>query len=341
MQIKMAMLWIAILLIAAGEKSPTARFEAVANRLMAAYNANDAKAFSVDFNADVRKALPESDTATFLSQVRAQYGDMKSLAAPHYTPPSIAVFPATFERGKLDIKIILDASNQIAGLWFLPPTSTDVPVVPEHKTVLLLPFKGEWFVFWGGDTKELNQHHDVPNQQFAFDLLKVGPTPSSAIGSVERGRPTYSSHKGDGKKNEDYYAYGQEILAPADGTVTEVIDGVRDNAPGSMNPYSALGNAVIIQYAEHEVSIMAHLKPGSIRVKPGDKVKRGQVVGLCGNSGNSSEPHLHFHLQNTPVVQDGTGIKIFFDKVLVSDGKGKPALKTHYSPAKGDRISPP
>lgn len=101
---------------------------------------------------------------------------------------------------------------------------------------------------------------------------------------------------------------------------------MRDNAPGSMNAYMALGNFVVIEHRAREYSVLAHLKQGSVRVKPGRKVKRGEVLGLCGNSGNSSEPHLHYHLQNTPVIQDGTGIKVFFTGL--GDGPR--------SPVKGD-----
>jgi murein DD-endopeptidase MepM/ murein hydrolase activator NlpD len=190
---------------------------------------------------------------------------------------------------------------------------------------LSLPFKGRWLVFWGGDTRELNQHHDVPNQRFAFDLLGVDED-----GNTQRG---------EGTRNEDFYAFGREVLAPADGTVTEVIEGVRDNTPGSMNPYSAVGNCVIIQHRPPEVSVLAHFKQGSIVVKAGDKVKRGQLLGQCGNSGNSSEPHIHYHLQNSPILQAGVGIRCVFQKMAVTQyGKGE--TRTEFSPVKGQIISP-
>jgi murein DD-endopeptidase MepM/ murein hydrolase activator NlpD len=191
--------------------------------------------------------------------------------------------------------------------------------------VLSLPFRGPWQVVWGGDTRGQNQHHDVPNQKFAFDLLGVGPD-----GKTQRG---------EGKKNEDYFAFGREVLAPADGTVMEVIEGVHDNTPGSMNSYSAVGNCVIIQHREDEVSVLAHFRQGTIQVKEGDKVQRGQLLGQCGNSGNSSEPHIHYHLQNSAVLQDGLGIKIVFDKVSVTKD-GKIETRANYSPVKGDLIAP-
>ena len=223
----------------------------------------------------------------------------------------------------MDLKIWLDGKDKITGLMFLRHT-TPIPVPEKHDTILLLPFEGKWKLLWGGDTKELNRHHDTQNQRYAFDFLIAD----------ERGK----THRGEGKANEDYYAFGQKILAPADGVVTDVITGVRDNEPRSMNPYSVLGNTVVIQHREHEVSVLAHFKNGSITVKPGDKIKKGRLLGLCGNSGNSSEPHLHYHLQNTPILQDATGIKCYFENIAVADAD-KSATQKHYSPVKDDIVS--
>jgi murein DD-endopeptidase MepM/ murein hydrolase activator NlpD len=219
--------------------------------------------------------------------------------------------------------VVLDERDKIIGLLFLPHLP-DIPTVEKHQTELSLPFKGKWLVVWGGDTRELNQHHDAPNQRFAFDLLGVD----------NNGK----TRKGESNTNEDFYAFGREIIAPADGIVTGVINGVRDNVPWSMNPYSALGNAVVIQHRDNEVSVLAHFKLDSIKVKVGDKVVKGQLLGLCGNSGNSSEPHLHYHLQNTPIIQDGTGIKCLFQKVTIITN-GQEQIKSNYSPVKGDIIT--
>jgi hypothetical protein len=311
------------LIAAALAAAPAERFQRVADRLVAAINAGDGAAIQHDWADVMLKALPREKSDPFFAGVVAQLGKIKGLDAPDLTQPSTAVFAAHFERGMLDLKIVLDDKDKIAGLWLLPH-EPPVPVLEKHETRLVLPLKGPWLVVWGGDTKDLNQHHDNRAQRYAFDLLGVGPDGQT--------------HRGDGRANEDYYAFGRKILAPADGVVTDVISGVRDNAPGSTNPYSAVGNAVLIQHREHEVSVLAHLKLGSIAVKVGDKVRAGQVIGLCGNSGNSSEPHLHYHLQNTPVLQDGTGIKCSFQKVIVTrDGKTEP--RTPYSPIKGDIVS--
>jgi hypothetical protein len=300
------------------------RFVAVMERMKTAYNSGDYAAMQKDYGKEMLDAFPLEKAAPFFQQMTVQYGKMARIQSPRLVPPNQAVFPTHFERGLFDVKIVLNLQDKIIGLWFLPPTPS-VPAVEKHETDLALPFKGRWLVFWGGNTREQNYHHDVPNQRYAFDLIGVGEDDKT--------------RSGDGSKNEDFYAFGREILAPADGIVTDVIDGVRDNLPGSMNPYSALGNAVLIQHRENEISVLAHFKMGSIRVKPGDSVKRGQLLGLCGNSGNSSEPHLHYHLQNTPVIQDGTGIKCFFDSVKVARD-GKMEDKSNYSPVKGDIVEP-
>jgi hypothetical protein len=306
------------------QQKPTDRFDKVVNRMVKAINESDYPGIAADFGKIMRDAFPMEQLKPFFQNLSAQLGKIEKLDPPRFVPPMTAIYPAHFERGLLDIRIVLDNEDKIIGLLFLPHTA-DIPIPKKHETTLSLPFKGNWLVLWGGDTKELNQHHDVPNQRFAFDFVV-----SDRAGKT---------HKGQGESNEDYYAFGKEILAPRDGIVTDVIQGVRDNVPGSMNGYSALGNAVFIQHREHEVSILAHLKHGSIKVKVGDKIKRGQVIALCGNSGNSSEPHLHYHLQNTPIIQDGTGIKVRFDKVAVTRG-GKKQTKRNYSPIKADTISP-
>ena len=304
------------------EEPATNRFEKVVNGMVKAINEGDYARIGSDFDRTMEDFFPLEKRKPFFKNLLAQYGKIEKLGEPRLTPPHQAIFIAHCERGKLDIQVWLDEKDKIIGLLFLPH-KPDIPVPEKNETRLSLPFKGRWLVLWGGDTEELNLHHDVPNQRFAFDFL----------GANEEGE----THKGEGTVNEDYLAFGREVLAPADGSVTDVITGVRDNVPGSMNPYSALGNAVFIRHREQEVSLFAHLKIGSIKVKVGDKVKTGQVIGLCGNSGNSSEPHLHYHLQNTPIIQDGTGIKCYYQKVIVLEN-GKKQSKVNYSPIKGQII---
>ncbi len=321
-------IWIvcgALFLLMAGTavaEENTERFQKVARQLVDAINAQDHPAIRQEFNQAMLDDLTPEKSRQFFTNLVTAFGKIEKLDPPRVTAPNRAVFYAHGARRDLDVTLVLDEFNKIAGLTFLPA----VPVPEKLTSSFHLPFQDQWLVFWGGDTRELNQHHDSPQQRFAFDFLIVDET----------GR----SYRGEGRTNEDFYAFGQPVLAPADGVVTDVVTGVRDNTPGVMNPTFAGGNAVIIQHALHEVSLLAHFQQGSIRVKCGDQVKQGQVLGLCGNSGNSSEPHIHFHLQNTPITPDATGLRCVFEKVVVTRD-GKSLSQTEYSPVKGDLVRNP
>ncbi len=302
------------------------RFEKIVQPMVEAINSSDFAGIEKDFSEALLKGFPRARSEPFFRNLVVQYGKITGWDEPKLITPGQAVFPVHFEYGAIyDLNMVLDAYGQVRNLQFLPPKPV-IPVPERNETELSLPFQGKWSVVWGGDTKELNHHHDVLNQRYAFDFLIRGPDGKT--------------HSGGGRKNEDYYAFGRELFAPGDGIVTEVIDGVRDNVPGSVNPYSAFGNAVFIRHREHEVSVLVHFKQGTIRVRAGDRVAKGQLIGLCGNSGQSYEPHLHYHLQNTEVVQDGTGIKVFFDQVVL-EREGKEVLKEQYSPVREDIIAPP
>lgn len=310
--------------ITAFGQTPSEKVQKMAELFVSAYNAKDYAQIERQFNAQMRAAITTDKLKEFFDNLHADSGKIVKLGSPNFSAPTAANFPADFERGKWVLLVALDAEGKISGFRVTPPLSDKPKNTSRNQTKLILPFKGEWFVVWGGDTPEQNQHQDAPNQRFAFDILKTDTEGKT--------------HKGNGSKNEDYYAFGQEIIAPADGVVTYVVDGVHNNQPGEMNRMFVPGNLVIIKHADNEYSLFAHFKQNSIRVKVGDKVKRGQVIGLCGNSGNSSEPHLHFQVQNTPFFEDEGSMKVFFEKVTVKRD-GKIETKTDYSPVKGDIVS--
>jgi hypothetical protein len=295
----------------------------VANSLIGLINAADYPGIEALFNKDMSQALPLEKATEVFAGITGQFGKVQSLDAPRRNAEWM-VFPAHFERGILDMSLAIDGENKIAGLLFKPHEGSSDAAPKINSTELSLPFEGKWLVFWGGDTRQMNHHHDVPAQKFAFDLLGVDQNGST--------------HRGNGARNEDYLCFGREILAPADGVVVEAIDGVLDNTPGSMNPYCLVGNCVVIQHRTNEFSVLAHFQRGSVAVKAGEQVKRGQVLGKCGNSGNSSEPHLHYHLQDSAIFQDAVGIKVRFQTLAVMKD-GKTETKTGYSPVKGDVIS--
>ena len=129
-------------------------------------------------------------------------------------------------------------------------------------------------------------------ERFAIDYVKVG----------EDGL----AFSPDASRNENHHAYGEDVLAVADGVVVAAKNDLPDLAVGSERlpptPETAPGNFVILDIGRGAYAMYAHLKPGSLRVVVGARVKRGQVIGLLGNSGNSRAPHLHFQIQDTPVL---------------------------------------
>jgi murein DD-endopeptidase MepM/ murein hydrolase activator NlpD len=199
------------------------------------------------------------------------------------------------------------------------------PVVPDkQQTELYPPFKGTWTVIAGGEFREGAVQSNLLQQQYAYEF-----SAKDTVGS---------RYKNDGKANDDYLGYGKEVIAPANGTIVETIDGIRENSPGLRNPYAPIGNAIIIQHSNREYSVLAFLKQGSIRVRVGDKVTRGQVIAQCGGSGSATEPVIHYHLQDSPYLQTAKGIKFYFERAMVTK-EGKKGLKLIHLPGIGETIN--
>lgn len=185
----------------------------------------------------------------------------------------------------------------------------------QTKTKLILPFKGELNVTNGGRTVETNNH------------VTIG-------GSLSLAYDFRDGHKGEGKNLEDYEVFGKEVLAPADGIIAQVVDGSVDCQPVERDRNVGIGNTIIIDHQNGEWSVLCHLKYNSIIVKVGDSVKQKQTLGFCGNTGNTSEPHIHFHLQNGPLIHNSQALPAKFEKISV-DGE----LKENYEPIRGQRVS--
>lgn len=113
-------------------------------------------------------------------------------------------------------------------------------------------------------------------------------------------------YKNEGLEREDYYCYNKPVVAPADGTVEEIINYVDDNLIGDSNLNENWGNSLVIKHDHQLYSQLSHLKKDSFQVKKGDQVKKGEILAYCGNSGRSPVPHLHFQIQSTPYVGSKT-----------------------------------
>jgi murein DD-endopeptidase MepM/ murein hydrolase activator NlpD len=300
-------------------QTETAALKKVAAEFEKNFNANDFEGIFIQFSSPMQTAVPLDKLTNFLTNLSSEAGEITKLTFVKYQNGGLALYKINFERKLLGFNLSIDGNSEINGMQFIPFKEDNLPKMERNISKLILPFKGEWTVFWGGDTKELNYHVVDQAQKNAFDLIITD----------EKG----NSYKTIGQTNDDYYVFGKEIIAPAAGEVVLVVEGIKDNTPGEMNPIYVPGNSVIIKTANDEYLFFAHFKQHSIKVKQGQQVKQGELLGLCGNSGNSTEPHLHFQIQNVENMNKATGVKFYFDNILVNG-----ELKNDYSPIKGEKI---
>ena len=168
-----------------------------------------------------------------------------------------------------------------------------------------VPFDDPVTVAWGGETADVNYHVSLPDQRWAYDLVVV-----------REGK----SFRGEGADVHDYYGYGLPVLAPASGVVFAAHDGEPDvTIRGWRWGLAGLGNYVGLEVAPSEYLFVGHLQPGSVQVAVGDHVAVGQRLGRVGNSGNSSGPHVHLHLQDTRQRYFGEGIPFYFHRYRYLD----------------------
>lgn len=173
----------------------------------------------------------------------------------------------------------------------------------QTKTNLILPFIGAWLVSNGGRTPGTNNHNRPPdqgpqNQIYAYDFRMESNGKETTL--------------------EEFKCFGKEVLAPGDGMITQVIDGSIDVPPGERDRSVGIGNAIIIDHQNGEYSLLCHFKHNSIRVKVKDMVEQGDVIGLCGNTGNTQQPHIHFNLQDGPFMQKANALPAQFRKIIVN-----------------------
>jgi hypothetical protein len=184
----------------------------------------------------------------------------------------------------------------------------------EQRTALRLPVTGRWWVMEGHRFDEDHAGAVLNSQNFAYDLGVLGD-----------GATTFS---GSARRNASYHAHGQPIVAAADGEVVWVHDGVEENEPVGvrpswqqiqLRPYDLAGNFVVLRHLGREHTAYLHLQP-KLTLRRGDRVRAGQEVGRCGNSGNSLESHLHFQLQDGPDVLRANGLPARFGGFTIHFG---------------------
>jgi murein DD-endopeptidase len=211
----------------------------------------------------------------------------------------------------------------------LPLAVNKNPVV-----VISAPLRGEnWLAVNGPSNSSAHRRALIPingrayiSQRFAIDWTQL--------------YPDGKTYHGDPKDNRSYRAYGAEVHAVADGVVTETKDGIQQNIPNQppavpMTLETMGGNHVIMDIGNGLFAFYAHMQPGSLRVKVGDKVHRGDVLGLLGNSGNSSEPHLHFQICNANSELGSEGLPYALPSFeLLGHGSTFKSSDSHAAPMK-------
>jgi murein DD-endopeptidase MepM/ murein hydrolase activator NlpD len=200
-----------------------------------------------------------------------------------------------------------------------------LPIKSEFaKNKYIFPLRGISYAGWGASFH--TGHRWLIPEEFALDIAKLGD------GGL--------SHKGTGTRFEDYYAYGTDVLAAADGQVIEAENTQPEDPTAMQQPdetqeayfarlqqdqgkrlakgvTSVTGNYVMIDHGRSEYALYAHLHPGSVRVKVGYRVKAGDVIGKLGSSGNSTEPHLHFHVCDSADPLQCAGIPVNFSNITI------------------------
>jgi len=218
------------------------------------------------------------------------------------------------------------------GWGFLAVQLVGINRPPSDPVVIDWPLAGEWYVSSGGRSDLINAHYPA-------SLPVLGPEQADALDVIQlQNRRSFS---GDSKQLTSYLAFGQPVLAPGDGIVTAITDTLPDLPIGTSDNKHLEGNYLVLDLGGQRYVMFAHLKQGSARVATGDQVGRGQPIAQVGNSGSTSEPHLHLQVQNQPTFGPATrGLRtypmLFRDVVLVRGGQqSRPRAA---DPRRDDRI---
>jgi hypothetical protein len=202
--------------------------------------------------------------------------------------------PAEEPRGESPLRVMVKV---LIGLFFGGVAIGVVAAhgVPDGAVGMEFPLRdGAYLVQHGGSESAANMHVRDPKQRFGVDLVKLNAAGYRARGIYPR-------------ELSRYEIYGVEIVSPCDGTVVSTVDGLPDNIPGVVDEKNTAGNHVVLRCGDLDV-LLAHMKQGSVAVVPKAAVRRGTRLGLVGNSGNTTEPHLHVHAE-----RGGNAVPVRFD----------------------------
>ncbi|MEO8907541.1 MAG: M23 family metallopeptidase [Microbacteriaceae bacterium] len=241
---------------------------------------------------------------------------------------------ATFAAAKPDApRLASKYPDQVAQIGGALTVSTETPVV------IGPPLAGKnWFANNGLESEALNAHSDVvipvggrvnSAETFAIDFLRIDPT-------------SMKSYRGDPALNASYLAFDQPLIAVANAKVVKVVSDQPDVPPMVLTEIEtvdvATGNSIVLDLGNGVYALYAHLKQGSAEVKVGDTVKKGQEIGRLGNSGNTSQAHLHFQLQRGPLLSSDN-VAWVIDRFTATGGLSPDGDSVVKTPTSGPRTN--
>lgn len=207
------------------------------------------------------------------------------------------------------------------------------PKLHRQRAELSLPLKGPISVTDGHDYYAHHRRVSLSNplvqklgmktnsQRYAWDFTRVNEHGYKHSGETDKSEGFFFRSKPSELNNGDFFGFGEPLFAPAYGTIIATQDHLQDDPPWKLSwtvedfindPSLAYGNYVLIDHGHNEYSMLGHCLQGSVRVKSGDRVKRGKVVAQLGNSGWSMSPHLHYQLMSGPNPLTAEGLPACF-----------------------------
>ncbi|MCL2170556.1 MAG: M23 family metallopeptidase [Defluviitaleaceae bacterium] len=204
--------------------------------------------------------------------------------------------------------VIWQPFAQIFGMIFTPLRhGFRLPDKNSHASPnsYILPFSGSWTVVNGGADKEISHSWGIYPQRYALDFIMTDDDGNY--------------FQGDKTALDSYFCYGADIIAPADGVIVKSVahhpDSRVDGEKAHCDANDILGNHLIIDHGGGEFSLIGHLAPNSLTATAGEWVQQGQIIAKCGNSGNTSMPHIHFQLQAGKGAFLSAGLPIAFSGI--------------------------
>jgi hypothetical protein len=180
---------------------------------------------------------------------------------------------------------------------FLAVSLAPVLAPPRAAVAIDVPLEGEWAMIAGGRSRLLSHHYGTPYVHNALDFARL---------------VNGQAFVGDPEQEASWHGFGQPVLAPADGTVVSVRDDLADEPVGNFDQVPIVGNAIVLDIGGSRYVVLEHLRQGSVLVRAGQSVTRGQRIAAVGDTGNSLTPHLHVQIQDRPsLASDDRDVRTF------------------------------